>query len=112
MLRKNAGVQPLAAVQAIAGERPSVLVLQLYVAGLTRPSMRALKTITAICEEQLSGRYDLEVIDITRHPDRADEDRVLAAPTLVKSYPLPTKRVIGDMSNRRRVLAGLGLPPP
>jgi circadian clock protein KaiB len=88
------------------------MVLRLYVAGLTRPSAIALSNITALCEERLMGRYELEVIDITKYPDRANEDDILAAPTLVKRHPLPVRRMIGDMSNRKRVLAGLGLSPP
>jgi len=87
-------------------------VLRLYVTGMTPRSTQALDTIKALCEEHLAGRYDLEVIDIYQHPQRAVEDQVIAAPTLVKQRPAPLRRLIGDLSDTDRVLVGLGLADP
>ena len=91
---------------AIAVER---YVLRLYITGMTARSVRAVKNLRAICDEFLVGRYDLEVIDIYQHPALTRDDQIIAAPTLIKQFPLPTRRVIGDMSNRERVLHGLDL---
>ena len=87
-------------------------VLRLYVTGMTPRSTQALATIRALCDKHLAGRYDLEVIDIYQHPQRAVEDQVIAAPTLVKEQPAPLRRLIGDLSDAERVLAGLDLAPP
>jgi circadian clock protein KaiB len=89
-----------------AGER---YVLRLYVTGTTPRSASAVVNVRRICDEHLSGRYDLEVIDVLRNPDKAVEGQILAAPTLVKYLPLPVRRFIGDMSRTERLLAGLGL---
>ena len=84
-------------------------VLRLYVTGMTPRSVRAVANLQEICTEYLDGRYDLEVIDIYQQPDRAKGEQVIAAPTLIKKLPLPMRRIIGDMSNRERVLLGLDL---
>ena len=84
--------------------------LRLYVTGTTPSSLRAIQNLREICDESLGGRYDLEVIDIYLHPGRAREDQIIAAPTLVKSAPLPRKLIIGDLSERGRVLRALDLP--
>ena len=84
-------------------------VLRLYVAGTTPRSARAVVNVRRICDEHLAGQYDLEVIDVLRHPEKAVEGQVLAAPTLVKHLPLPIRRFIGDMSKTERLLAGLGI---
>jgi circadian clock protein KaiB len=83
--------------------------LRLYVTGMTPRSTDAIAAIKSICEEFLPGRYDLEVIDIYQHPEQAREAQVIASPTLLKSLPLPLRRLIGDLSNRKRVLVGLNL---
>ena len=82
-------------------------VLRLYVTGMTSRSARAVKNLQAICDEYLAGRYDLEVIDIYQQPVLTKGEQIIAAPTLVKKLPLPMRRIIGDMSNRDRVLLGL-----
>jgi circadian clock protein KaiB len=64
-----------------------------------------------VCEQRLSGKYDLEVIDIYQHPTAAKEYQIIAAPTLVKMLPLPLRRIIGDLANEQRILAGLDLIP-
>jgi len=84
-------------------------VLRLYVTGMTSRSARAVTNLRAICDEYLDGRYDLEVIDLYQQPVLAKGEQIIAAPTLVKKLPLPMRRIIGDMSNRERVLAGLDL---
>jgi circadian clock protein KaiB len=83
--------------------------LRLYITGMTQRSTDAIAAIKSICEEFLPGRYDLEVIDIYQHPEQAREAQVIASPTLLKSLPLPLRRLIGDLSNRKRVLVGLNL---
>lgn len=90
------------------GER---YVLRLYVTGSTPRSVRAIENMRRICEEHLPGRYDLEVIDIYQNPDATREAQIIAAPTLVKMLPEPLRRVIGDLSDHERVLAGLNLAP-
>ena len=86
-------------------------VLRLYVTGMTTRSARAIENLRAICDEHLEGRYDLEVIDIYQQPVLARGEQIIAAPTLIKKLPLPMRRIIGDMSNRERVLLGLDLVP-
>jgi len=85
-------------------------VLRLYVTGMAPRSVRALNNLQAICEEHLPDRYDLEVIDIYQQPALTRGEQIVAAPTLIKKLPLPMRRIIGDMSNRNRVLMGLDLP--
>src|SRR5262245_9236476 len=89
----------------------SCYVLRLYVTGMTPRSTRALAVIRAACEEHLSGRYDLEVIDIYQHPVLTREEQIVAAPTLVKKLPAPLRRLIGDLSDTERVLIGLDVLP-
>ena len=84
-------------------------VLRLYVTGMTPRCMEAFANIKAICEEHLSGRYDLEVIDIYERPRLAKDEQIIAVPTLVKRLPAPLRRLIGDLSDEERVLLGLDL---
>ena len=86
-------------------------VLRLYVTGMTPRSVRAVKNLQAICDEYLKDRYELEVIDIYQQPVLTKGEQIIAAPTLIKKLPLPMRRIIGDMSNRDRVLLGLDLVP-
>ena len=94
-----------------AGESPrgDRYILRLYVTGMTSRSSRAVGNLKAICDEYLEGRYDLEVIDIYQQPVLTKGEQIIAAPTLIKKLPLPMRRIIGDMSNRERVLLGLDL---
>jgi circadian clock protein KaiB len=89
---------------------PSYL-LRLFVTGTTARSARAIANLRRVCERHLRGEYDLEVIDIYQHPDSAKEYQIVAAPTLVKMLPPPLRRIIGDLANEQRVLAGLDLRP-
>jgi circadian clock protein KaiB len=97
-----------AAAKAAPAER---YVLRLYVTGMTARSARAVSNLQAICDEHLNGRYDLEVIDIYQQPVLTKGEQIIAAPTLIKKLPLPMRRIIGDMSNRERVLLGLDIVP-
>ena len=85
--------------------------LRLYVAGMTPRSTRAIANIKEICEEHLKERYDLQVIDLYQQPVLAEEDQIIAVPTLIKKQPPPLRRIIGDLSDRVRVLIGLDLKP-
>jgi circadian clock protein KaiB len=85
-------------------------VLRLYVTGTTARSMRAIANIGRLCEQNLAGRYDLEVVDLYQQPELAAREQLVAAPTLVKKLPLPLRRLVGDFSDQERVLAGLDLP--
>ena len=84
-------------------------VLRLYVTGSTPRSTRAIENMRRICDTNLGGRYDLEVIDIYQDPETLREAQIIAAPTLVKLLPLPLRRIIGDLSDSEKVLAGLDL---
>ncbi len=86
-------------------------VLRLYITGATPQSTRAIANIKAICEQHLQGRYELEVIDIYQQPGLAQDEQILAAPTLIKKLPLPLRRLVGDLSRSDRVLLGLDLRP-
>jgi circadian clock protein KaiB len=84
-------------------------VLKLYVAGNTPNSIRALKTLNTILEEEFKGVYALKVIDVLKNPQLAEEDKILATPTLAKILPPPVRKIIGDLSDREKVLIGLDL---
>ena len=84
-------------------------VLKLYVTGTSPRSTQAIANIHHLCEEYLAGRYDLEVIDIYQQPGEAAQQQIIATPTLVKAEPKPLKRLIGDLSDRDKVLAALNL---
>lgn len=96
---------------AAAGVGDERYVLRLYVTGQTPRSLRAIQNIKRICEEYLQGRYDLEVIDIYQRPSLAKGEKVIAAPTLVKSLPAPIRRFVGDLSDSEKILFGLDIVP-
>ena len=85
-------------------------VLRLYVTGMTPRSTRAIKCVRDVCEQHLAGQYALEIIDVYQTPARLMQDQIVAIPTLVKCAPVPIRLLVGDMSNRERLLMGLGLP--
>lgn len=85
--------------------------LRLYIAGQTDRTATALDNLKRICEEHLSGRYRLEIVDLLQNPTLARGDQILAVPTLVRRLPPPVKKIIGDLSNTERVLVGLNLRP-
>lgn len=83
--------------------------LRLYITGTTARSSQAISNIRSLCEEFLRGNYDLEVVDIYQQPTEAAKEQIIAAPTLIKALPNPPKRLIGDLSNRDRVMVALSL---
>jgi circadian clock protein KaiB len=85
--------------------------LRLFVTGTTPRSARAIRNIRAVCEDHLPDRYDLEVIDIYQHPEYVRAEQIIVTPTLVKQSPLPVRKLIGDLSDTARVLAGLDIIP-
>jgi circadian clock protein KaiB len=82
---------------------------RLFVSGILPNSVRAVVNSKAICEKYLKGRYELEIIDIYQHPAMALAEEIIAIPVLIKRFPLPEERVIGDLSNVEEVLKGLHL---
>ncbi len=83
--------------------------LRLYVTGTSFRSSQAIANIRSLCDEYLKGRYSLEVVDIYQQPEEAVDRQIIAAPTLVKESPVPLKRMVGDLSDRDKVLIGLNL---
>lgn len=87
-------------------------ILRLYVAGPTPKSLTAFKNLKSICEEQLKGKFQIEVIDLLKNPQLGQDDQILALPTLVRKLPVPVRKIIGDLSDSERVLVGLDLKRP
>jgi circadian clock protein KaiB len=85
--------------------------LRLYVAGQTPKSITALANLKRLCETHLAGRYHIEVIDLVSQPHLARRDDIVVLPTLVRQLPPPLRKIIGDLSNVERVLAGLDVSP-
>jgi len=85
--------------------------LRLYIAGNTPKSMAALSNLKKYCEEHLQGKYRIEVIDLLVHPQLAEGDQIFAIPTLVRKVPQPIRKIIGDLSNKEKVLVGLNIRP-
>jgi circadian clock protein KaiB len=83
--------------------------LRLYITGRTVQSQRALDNLKKICEEELKGLYEVEVIDVLEYPALAENDKILATPTLVRRLPEPVRKIIGDLSDREKVLLGLDI---
>jgi circadian clock protein KaiB len=81
--------------------------LKLFVTGASARTGTAIANLNRICEQELAGRYELQIIDVLEHPELAEREKILATPTLIKSLPLPLRRVIGDLSNTEKVLLGL-----
>ena len=91
-------------------QRNGQYVFRLYITGASPNSLRAIANTKNLCEEYINEEYDLQVIDVYQQPNVANEENIIALPMLVKKYPLPEKRLIGDMSDIDRVLKGIGLP--
>ena len=87
----------------------SSFILKLYVTGATPRSETAIANLRRICERELGGQYQLQIIDVLEHPQLAEDDKVLATPTLIKQLPPPLRKVIGDLSDKEKVLLGLEL---
>ena len=100
------------AARAFGADQPKVdpeYVLRLFVSGFTPRSQRAIDNLTSICERYLAGRYRIEVVDLYQSPGLAQDEQIIAVPTLVKVRPLPPRRVIGDLSQVEKVLHGLDI---
>ena len=106
-MREEPRLQPFEGV--LPGAATERYTLRLYVSGATPGSTRAIENVRAVCEEHLPGRYNLEVVDIYQQPGLAEDDRILATPTLVRRLPLPLRRLVGDLSEPERVLGRLNL---
>ena len=81
--------------------------LTLFVSGASSASARAIRNLQTLCEAHLAGRYDLTIVDVNQYPDLARGRRVLATPTFVKDHPPPERMLVGDLSDRERVLRTL-----
>lgn len=97
------------AVDEVDGDAETNWRLRLYVAGQTPKSLTAFSNLKRLCEEHLSGKYDIEVIDLVENPQLAQGDQIVAVPTLVRKLPEPFKRVIGNLSDAERFLVGMDL---
>jgi len=85
------------------------IVLQLYITGMSENSIRAVQNITRLCEQYLTGRFDLEIIDIYKNPSVTEEQKIVFSPSLIRQLPLPKKIFIGDLSDTKKVILGLGI---
>lgn len=85
--------------------------LKLYITGETPRTRAAIRNLERLCEDELSGQYEIVVIDVLKHPQLAENERILATPTVIKELPLPVRRVIGDLSDSESVLLGLDINP-
>jgi circadian clock protein KaiB len=103
--------RPLRATGRPPKEASERYTLRLYVTGMTTRSARAIGNLQAFCEKHLHDRYDLQVIDVYQQPELARSEQIVAVPTLIKQFPLPLRRLIGDMSDEERVLVGLNILP-
>ncbi|HEX2921685.1 MAG TPA: circadian clock protein KaiB [Bacteroidales bacterium] len=86
-------------------------ILRLYIAGSTQKCITAFKNLQTICDNQLKGKYSIEVIDLLENPQLSREHQILAIPTLVRKLPVPVRKIIGDLSDTEKVLVGLDLKP-
>jgi circadian clock protein KaiB len=89
----------------------SKFLLKLYVTGTSPRTRQAIENLQRICEQELHGRYELQIIDVLEHPQMAEDEKILATPTLIKQLPPPLRRVIGDLSDKEKVLFGLEVRP-
>ncbi len=95
----------------LASPKNGKYVLRLYVAGSTPQSSRAITNIKTICETHLKDHYVLTVLDLYEQQERAESDKIMVAPTLIRQLPLPVRRLVGDLSQTESVLAALDLTP-
>lgn len=95
--------------EAVENAEPATYCLRLFVSGTTPRSAQAIQNIRDICEQTMQGHYELEVIDIYQHPEAIAAEHVVVTPTLIKKLPLPVRRVIGNLSDTQKVIAGLDI---
>jgi len=84
--------------------------LQLFVTGRTQSSRRAIDTLNTLCAERLKDEHEIEIVDVLEFPQLAEQEKVMATPTLIKRLPTPSRRIIGDLSDHEKLLMGLDLP--
>jgi circadian clock protein KaiB len=111
MSKASASKKKSATKKSLPPDSPAKWRLRLYVAGNTANSIAAFANLKEICEVHLGGQYQIEVVDLLENPMLAKGDQIVAIPTLVRRLPHPVKKIIGDLSNRERVLVGLDLKP-
>ena len=92
-------------------EKPELWQLRLYVAGQTPKSVTAFANLKRLCEEYMPDQYRIEIVDLLQHPELAQQDQIFAIPTLVRQLPRPIRQIIGDLSNREKVIVGLDIRP-
>ena len=108
-MNKDTALKPETKKTPKAKEVKDEWILRLYVAGQTPKCIAAFNNLKKICEEQLKGKYRIEVIDLIENPQLSRDDQILAVPTLVRKLPSPVRKIIGDLSNTERVLVGLDI---
>jgi circadian clock protein KaiB len=104
--KKRAAARPRKKTAKLVGPR---YILRLYITGQTPRSLQSVENLRALCDKYIPGQFDLEIIDIYQQPAMAKEGQIIAAPTLIKSMPLPLRRLVGDFSDKERVILGLDL---
>lgn len=109
--RQSAPEAPVTNDVTAQGGALSTYVLRLYVTGTSPRAQVAIANLRRICEQDLHGQYELEIIDVLEHPEVAEREKILATPTLIKQLPPPLRRVIGDLSDKEKVLLGLEVRP-
>lgn len=102
---------PFPNLQAVPDPTAPEYVLHLYITGATANSARAVRNIKAICEEFLRGRYELLIVDIYQQPELVQQEDLIGVPTLIKRRPGLVRRLVGDLSDRARILKALGIEP-
>jgi len=100
---------PAVSQQNVTSASPPRYVLTLYITGKSSKAEQAIANLRRICDEELHGKYELQIIDVLEHPELAEDNKILATPTLIKQLPPPLRRVIGDLSDKHKVLLGLEL---
>lgn len=86
-----------------------IIILQLYIAGMSDNSVRAIQNITRLCDQYPENRFDLEIIDIYKDPSLAEKQKIVFSPSLIRQFPLPQKTFIGDLSDTKKLILGLGI---
>ena len=107
--KKRAAATPRKKARAARKAKGPRYILRLYITGQTPRSLLSVENLRALCDKYLPGQFDLEIIDIYQQPAMAKEGQIIAAPTLIRSMPLPLRRLVGDFSDKERVILGLDL---
>jgi len=111
MIQKGVNIKRKRIEENLVETEKDKWILRLYVAGKSPKALSAFTNLKKICEEQLNGKYSIEVIDLLINPHLSVEYQILALPTLVRKLPVPVRKIIGDLSDTERVLVGLDLLP-